>query len=191
MFKLPPLDYTLNALEPYISQNTMEFHYYKHHKTYIDNLNKLISQTKFEHMALPEIIKHTAGKHEYQSIFNNAAQTWNHTFFWNSMRPNGGGKPHSKLMGDIADSFGSYENFRKEFKEAALSQFGSGWVWLIHKDDNKLAIIKTSNADNPLAHDLEALLTVDVWEHAYYLDYQNRRGDFIDVFLDHLVNWKE
>lgn len=191
MFKLPPLNYQLDALEPHISQRTMEFHYLKHHQTYIDTLNKLIAGTEFENMALPAIIKATAGKTEFTPIFNNAAQTWNHTFFWNSMRPNGGGKPHGKLLQDITDSFGSYENFRKEFKDAATSQFGSGWAWLIRKDDNKLGIMKTSNADNPLAHDLEALITVDVWEHAYYLDYQNRRGDFVDVFLDNLVNWKE
>lgn len=191
MFKLPPLNYKLDELEPYISLRTMEFHYYKHHQTYIDNLNKLIAGTEFENMALPAIIKQTAGKSEYTSIFNNAAQTWNHTFFWNSMTPNGGGKPHGALLDEITNSFGSYENFRQEFKDAALAQFGSGWAWLIRKDDGHLAIMKTSNADNPLAHDLEALLTIDVWEHAYYLDYQNRRGDFIDAFLNHLANWKE
>ena len=191
MFKLPPLNYKFDALEPYISQNTMEFHYLKHHQTYIDNLNKLITGTEFENMALPAIVKNTAGKPEYTAIFNNAAQTWNHTFFWNSMRPNGGGKPHGHLLEEITRSFGSYENFRKEFKDAALSQFGSGWAWLIRKDKEHLAVMKTLNADNPLAHDLEAVLTIDVWEHAYYLDYQNRRGDFIEAFLDHLVNWKE
>lgn len=191
MFKLPPLNYKLDELAPFISQKTMEFHYLKHHQTYIDNLNKLIAGTEFENMALPGIIKATVGKSEYSGIFNNAAQTWNHTFFWNSMRPNGSGKPHGKLMNEITSSFGSYEEFRKEFKDAALSQFGSGWAWLIRKDKDNLAIMKTSNADNPLAHDLEALLTIDVWEHAYYLDYQNRRGDFVDAFLDHLVNWKE
>lgn len=191
MFKLPPLNYELDALEPYISKRTMEFHYFKHHQTYIDNLNKLIAGTEFENMALPAIIKETAGKPEYQAIFNNAAQTWNHTFFWNSMRPNGGGKPFGSLLDEISESFGSYENFRKEFKEAATGQFGSGWAWLVRKDDGKLGIMKTSNADNPMAHGLEALLTLDVWEHAYYLDYQNRRADFVDAFLDHLINWKE
>ena len=191
MFKLPPLNYKLDELEPYISRNTMEFHYLKHHQTYIDNLNKLIAGTEFENMALPEIVKNTAGKPEYTAIFNNAAQTWNHTFFWNSMRPNGGGKPQGHLLEEITRSFGSYENFRKEFKDAALAQFGSGWAWLVRTDKEHLAIMKTLNADNPLAHDLEAVLTIDVWEHAYYLDYQNRRGDFIEAFLEHLVNWKE
>lgn len=191
MFKLPPLEYPLDALEPWISKRTMEFHYLKHHQTYIDNLNKLIAGTIFENMALPAIIKQTAGKPEYAAIFNNAAQTWNHTFFWNSMRPNGGGKPFGDLLNQITDSFGSYDNFRKEFKDAAVSQFGSGWAWLIRKDDGKLAVMKTSNANTPLADDFEALITIDVWEHAYYLDYQNRRGDFVDAFLDHLVHWKE
>jgi len=191
MFKLPPLNYKLNELDPYISERTMDFHYHKHHQGYVDNLNKLIAGSEFENLALPAIIKQTAGKPEFTAIFNNAAQTWNHTFFWNSMRPGGGGKPHGALMDMITDSFSSYENFRQEFKAAALAQFGSGWVWLIKKDDEKLAVMKTSNADNPLAHDLEPLLTLDVWEHAYYLDYQNRRGDFVDVFLDHLVAWKE
>lgn len=191
MFKLPPINYELDALEPWISKRTMEFHYLKHHQTYVDNLNKLIAGTEFENMALPAIIKQSANKPEYQAIFNNAAQTWNHTFFWNSMRPNGGGKPHGHLMDEITEAFGSYENFRKEFKEAAISQFGSGWAWLVRKDDGKLGIMKTSNADNPLAHDIEAMITIDVWEHAYYLDYQNRRAEFIDVFLDHLINWNE
>ena len=191
MFKLPPLKYKLNELEPYISQKTMEFHYLKHHQTYIDNLNKLIQNTEFEDMSLSNIIKATVNNPQLVSIFNNAAQTWNHTFFWNSMHPNGGGKPHGELMTDIKNSFGSYENFRKDFKEAAVAQFGSGWVWLIKKDEHHLAIMKTSNADNPIAHDLEPLIAIDVWEHAYYLDYQNKRADFIDAFLDHLIFWKE
>ncbi len=191
MFKLQPLKYELNALEPYISKKTMEFHYYKHHQTYIDNLNKLIKNTEFEDMALIDIIRKTTNIPHLSAIFNNAAQTWNHTFFWNSMCPNGGGKPHNFLMTDIKNSFGSYDNFKKEFKEAALSQFGSGWVWLIKKDEHHLAIMKTSNADNPIAHDLEPILTIDVWEHAYYLDYQNKRAEFIDAYLDHLIKWKE
>jgi Fe-Mn family superoxide dismutase len=191
MFKLPPLKYNLEALEPYISKQTMEFHYLKHHQTYVDKLNELIKNTEFEDMSLIDIIKKTTDKPNLIAIFNNAAQTWNHTFFFNSMCPNGGGKPHGVLMTDIKNSFGSYENFRKEFKEAAISQFGSGWAWLIKKDEHHLAIMKTSNADNPIAHDLEPILTIDVWEHAYYLDYQNKRADFVDVFLDHLINWKE
>ena len=191
MFKLPLLGYELDALAPYISKNTMEFHYLKHHQTYVDNLNKLIAGTEFESMSLEEIVQKTAGKPEYTAIFNNAAQTWNHTFFWNCMRPNGGSRPQGRLLEDIIKTFGSYEDFCKEFKAAALSQFGSGWAWLVRTDKEHLAIMKTLNADNPLAHDLEAVLTIDVWEHAYYLDYQNRRGDFIDAFLNHLVDWKE
>ncbi len=191
MFKLQPLKYELDALEPYISQKTMEFHYHKHHQTYINNLNELIKNTEFEDMSLIDIIKQTSGNNHLSAIFNNAAQTWNHTFFWNSMCPNGGGKPHGSLMTDIKNSFGSYDNFRTEFKKAALSQFGSGWVWLIKKDEKHLAIMKTSNADNPIAHNLEPILTIDVWEHAYYLDYQNKRADFVDAYLDHLINWKE
>lgn len=191
MFKLPTLNYELDALVPYISKNTMEFHYLKHHQTYVDNLNKLIAGTEFENMALEEIVQKTAGKPEYTAIFNNAAQVWNHTFFWNCMCPNGGSKPQGRLLEDIIKTFGSYEDFCKEFKAAALAQFGSGWAWLVRRADGGLEIMKTANADNPLAHGLEALITIDVWEHAYYLDYQNRRGDFIDAFLNHLVDWKE
>ena len=191
MFKLPPLNYKLDELEPYISRNTMEFHYLKHHQTYIDNLNKLIAGTEFESMSLEEIVQKTAGKPEYTAIFNNAAQVWNHTFFWNCMRPNGGSRPQGRLLEDIIKTFGSYEDFCKEFKATALAQFGSGWAWLVRRADGGLEIMKTANADNPLAHGLEALITIDVWEHAYYLDYQNRRGDFIDAFLNHLVDWKE
>lgn len=191
MFKLPTLNYELDALVPYISKNTMEFHYLKHHQTYVDNLNKLIAGTKFENMALEGIVQKTVGKPEYTAIFNNAAQVWNHTFFWNCMRPNGGSKPQGRLLDDIIKTFGSYEDFCKEFKVAALAQFGSGWAWLVRRADGGLEIMKTANADNPLAHGLEALITIDVWEHAYYLDYQNRRGDFIDAFLNHLVDWKE
>ena len=191
MFKLPTLNYELDALVPYISKNTMEFHYLKHHQTYVDNLNKLIAGTEFENMFLEEIVQKTVGKPEYTAIFNNAAQVWNHTFFWNCMRPNGGSRPQGRLLEDIIKTFGSYEDFCKEFKAAALAQFGSGWAWLVRRADGGLEIMKTANADNPLAHGLEALITIDVWEHAYYLDYQNRRGDFIDAFLNHLVDWKE
>ncbi len=191
MFKLPTLNYELDALAPYISKNTMEFHYLKHHQTYVDNLNKLIAGTEFANMTLEEIVQKTAGKPEHTAIFNNAAQTWNHSFFWNCMRPNGGGMPQGRLLEDIIKTFGSYEAFCKEFKTAALAQFGSGWAWLIRRADGSLEIMKTANADNPLAHGLEALITIDVWEHAYYLDYQNRRGDFVDAFLNHLIDWKE
>ena len=191
MFKLPILNYELDALVPYISKNTMEFHYLKHHQTYVDNLNKLIAGTEFENMALEEIVQKTVGKPEYTAIFNNAAQVWNHTFFWNCMRPNGGSRPQGRLLDDIIKTFGSYEDFCKEFKAAALAQFGSGWTWLVRRADGGLEVMKTANADNPLAHGLEALITIDVWEHAYYLDYQNRRGDFVEAFLNHLVDWKE
>ncbi|MBE6450549.1 MAG: superoxide dismutase [Alphaproteobacteria bacterium] len=191
MFKLPPLKYELDALEPYISKKTMEFHYLKHHQGYINKLNELIEKTEYENMSLTDIIRKTANKPELSAIFNNAAQTFNHTFFWNSMCPQGGGKPHTNLMTDIKNSFGSYDNFKQEFKQAALSQFGSGWAWLIKKDEHTLAIMKTSNADTPIAHDLEPILTLDVWEHAYYLDYQNKRADFIDAYLEHLICWKE
>ena len=191
MFKLPSLKYELNALEPYISERTMSFHYLKHHQTYIDNLNKLIVGTKFENMSLEDIIKQSAGNADLSAIFNNAAQAWNHTFFWESIKPNGGGKPKGKMLDDINASFGSYENYRKAFKEAAISQFGSGWAWLVRKENNTLAIVKTSNADTPIAHNLEPIAVIDVWEHAYYLDYQNKRGDFVDSFLDNLIYWKE
>ncbi len=190
VFDLPPLPYEMNALEPYISTTTMEFHYGKHHRTYVDNLNKLVKGTRFEEMPLEKIVKETAGNPEFTAIFNNAAQAWNHDFFWKSMSPNGGGAPKGELAEKINRDFGSYENFRQEFKNAATTQFGSGWAWLAEKD-GKLQVVKTSNADTPLAHGLTPLITVDVWEHAYYLDYQNRRADFVDAYLDHLVNWKE
>ncbi len=190
VFDLPPLPYEMNALEPYISTTTMEFHYGKHHRAYVDNLNKLIKGTEFENMPLEKIVKETSGKPEYTAIFNNAAQAWNHDFFWKSMSPNGGGAPKGELAEKINRDFGSYDNFRQEFKNAATTQFGSGWAWLAEKD-GKLQVVKTSNADTPLAHDMKPLVTVDVWEHAYYLDYQNRRADFVEAYLDHFVNWKE
>lgn len=189
MIELPQLPYETNALDPYISTTTMEFHYGKHHKTYVDNLNKLVSGTIFAEMKLEEIINEAYGKEEYQGIFNNAAQVWNHTFFWNSMKPNGGGAPKGELMKRIEKDFGSYDKFAEEFKSAATSQFGSGWAWLV-EEGGKLKVIKTSNADTPIAHKQKPIITVDVWEHAYYLDYQNRRADFVEAFLEHLVNWK-
>ena len=189
-FDLPPLPYDMNALEPYISAQTMSFHYGKHHKTYVDNLNKLIAGTHFENMPLEEIIRKTAGKSEYTAIFNNAAQAWNHNFFWNSMQPNGGGEPTGEMKKKLIRDFGGYENFRAEFANAATGQFGSGWAWLVEDETNgKFKVIKTANADTPIAHGLKPILTVDVWEHAYYLDYQNRRADFVNAYLDHLVKW--
>ena len=188
MFELPSLPYGMNALEPYISEKTMEFHYGKHHRAYVDNLNKLIRDTEFENMSLEDIVKNTADRKEFAGIFNNAAQAWNHAFFWKCMQKNGGGAPQGELLKKIEKDFGSYEKFREEFKTAATTQFGSGWAWLAEKN-GKLSVIKTSNADTPLAHGYKPLITVDVWEHAYYLDYQNRRPDFVDAFLDHLVKW--
>ncbi len=188
MFELMMLPYGMDALEPYISTTTMEYHYGKHHRTYVDNLNKLIKGTEFENMSLEKIILATAGKPEYAAIFNNAAQVWNHNFFWNSMSPNGGGKPKGELLKKIERDFGSYEKFREEFKNAAVSQFGSGWAWLV-EDGDKLKIVKTSNAMTPIVDKQKPIITIDVWEHAYYLDYQNRRPEFADAFLDHLVKW--
>ncbi len=190
MFTLPALPYAKNALEPYMSEETLNFHHGKHFQTYIDNLNKLISNTEFEKMDLKEIIEKTAEKTEYTAIFNNAAQSFNHGFFFECLSPNGNKKPNAELLKKIESAFGSYENFEKEFKEAAVSQFGSGWAWLAEDKSGNLSVLKTSNADNPIAHGLKPLMTIDVWEHAYYLDYQNKRADFIDTFLKHLINWK-
>lgn len=188
--KLPPLPYAESALEPAISAKTMGFHYGKHHKGYLDNLNKLIAVSELESLPLEEIIKVTAKAKDKDgvAIFNNAAQVWNHTFFWNSMKAKGGGKPTGALLEKLEKSFGSYDKFKQAFLDAATGQFGSGWVWLV-VDGDGLKIIKTSNADTPVALGQKALLTCDVWEHAYYLDYQNRRKDFVSVFLDSLVNW--
>ena len=168
MFDLPPLPYPMNALEPYISEKTMEFHYGKHHKAYVDNLNKLVKDTEFENMPLEEVVKNTAGRKEFTGIFNNAAQAWNHAFFWNCMQKDGGGEPSGELKKKIERDFGSYENFRSEFKTAATTQFGSGWAWLVEKD-GKLSVMKTANADTPIAHGYKPLITVDVWEHALSL----------------------
>ncbi len=187
-FKLAPLPYADNALEPYISAKTISFHYGKHHQGYVDNLNKLVAGTPMATASLETIVQDTAGKEDKTAVFNNAAQVWNHDFFWQSMKPAGGGKPAGKLAEMIDKSFGSYEAFATAFQTAGLAQFGSGWVWLV-QDGETLKIVKTSNADTPAAHGQHALLTCDVWEHAYYLDYQNRRKDFVQTFLDDLVNW--
>ncbi|MFC1652544.1 superoxide dismutase [Planctomycetota bacterium] len=186
--KLPALPYAQDALEPHISAHTMSFHYGKHHQAYVDNLNKLITGTPLAGQPLEKIIQATAGKAEQTGIFNNAAQVWNHSFFWQSMKPGGGGEPTGKLKERIEKSFGSISTFKETFVTTALAQFGSGWTWLV-LDDNQLKIIKTANADTPLAHGQTPLLTCDVWEHAYYLDYQNRRKDFVQAFLGHLVHW--
>ncbi|MCC7411645.1 MAG: superoxide dismutase [Gammaproteobacteria bacterium] len=187
-FELPPLPWAENALEPHISAKTMSFHYGKHHQAYVTNLNKLASGTPMEKQSLEDVIRASAGVADKAGVFNNAAQVWNHTFFWNSMKPGGGGAPTGKLADLINTSFGGLDKFKEEFKNAAVTQFGSGWAWLIN-EGGKLKITKTANADSPIAHGQKALLTCDVWEHAYYLDYQNRRPDFVQAFLDHLVNW--
>jgi superoxide dismutase, Fe-Mn family len=185
---LPPLPYPDNALDPVISANTLSFHYGKHHKTYVDNLNKLIAGTELEDLSLEEIIASVAGKADKTGIFNNAAQVWNHTFYWNSLTPKGGGEPPAALKQKIEDSFGSVEACKKELATAATTQFGSGWAWLV-QDGDKLLVSKTGNADLPLTKGIKPILTIDVWEHAYYLDYQNRRVDYVNAVLDKLINW--
>lgn len=185
---LPNLPYPKDALEPYISANTLDFHHGKHHQTYVTNLNKLIEKTEFENETLDTIIQKSFNVPDKVGIFNNAAQIWNHTFYWHSMKKGGGGKPTGDIALKINADFGDFEAFVQAFKNAGLTQFGSGWAWLVLKND-KLEIIKTANADTPIAHGIKPLLTVDVWEHAYYLDYQNRRNDYLDTFLNHLINW--
>lgn len=180
-----PLPYATDALAPYISQETIETHYGKHVATYIDNLNKLIQDTPYETVSLTQIIQDTAGRPDLQKIFNNAAQVYNHDFFFRGMCP----KCTAEIPQEIIDSFGSAENFKQQFKSAATSLFGSGYTWLV-RDGETLKIINTGNADTPIAHDMTPILNLDVWEHAYYLDYKNRRADFIDSFLDNLVNWE-
>jgi Fe-Mn family superoxide dismutase len=187
-FELPALPFDKDALEPHMSAKTLEFHHGKHHKKYVDKLNELVKGTKFAKMDLTDVIRETAENPAHKGIFNNAAQTWNHTFFWNCMSPHGGGTPHSGFARRIDADFGDHDGFKRAFKEAATARFGSGWAWLVANGD-KLEIVTTSNAGNPLTDDKVCLLTCDVWEHAYYLDYQNRRSDFVDAFLDHLVNW--
>lgn len=186
---LPELPYEQNALEPHISAETFSFHYGKHHNAYVGKLNGLIEGTQFADMSLEDIMKVTADDPQHTAIFNNATQIWNHTFYWHSMAPNGGGKPAGKLATLIERDFGGYDQFISAFKDAGATQFGSGWAWLVLKND-KLAVIKTANADCPLTDNATPLLTMDVWEHAYYLDYQNKRPDYIQVFLDELVNWE-
>lgn len=188
-FVLPPLPYPSNALEPYISARTLFFHHTKHHQGYVNNLNKLVKDTGLEGLSLEEIIRTSTKDPALKRVFNNAAQDWNHTFYWSSMKPKGGGPPKGPLLDMILKQFGSYAAFKKEFIEAGTTLFGSGWVWLVLNKDNTLAILPTHDADLPLIHSQEALLTCDIWEHAYYLDYQNRRKDYVEVFLDHLVNW--
>ncbi len=185
---LPQLPFAKDALEPHISQKTLEFHHGKHHNTYVNKANDLIEGSEFENMALEEIIRETAGNAGKTGIFNNCAQAWNHAFYWQSIKPGGGGKPNGAIAEKIDNDFGGYQSFVEAFKTAGATQFGSGWAWLILKG-GKLQVIKTANADTPIAHGLKPLLTVDVWEHAYYLDYQNRRPDYLTTFIEHLINW--
>ena len=185
---LPSLPYADTALDPIISAETIGFHYGKHHKGYVDKLNKLIADTEFADMTLEQIITETAGKTDKTAIFNNAAQAWNHAFYWRSLTPSGGGQPPARLEKMIEASFGSVDACRKEWSAAAMAQFGSGWAWLVLEGD-KLKVVKTANAETPLTKGLKPLLTIDVWEHAYYLDYQNRRADYADAVLDKLIHW--
>lgn len=188
-FSLPELPYARNALAPHISEETLNFHHGKHHKAYVDNLNKLIEGKPLEKASLEDVIRETDGDAERAGIFNNAAQVWNHTFYWRSMKPNGGGEPSGEIAAAIDRDFGGYDKFREAFATAGATQFGSGWAWLVAAD-GKLAVRKTPNALTPLTEKgVTPLLTMDVWEHAYYLDFQNRRPDYINTFLDSLVNW--
>ncbi|HBC5887188.1 TPA: superoxide dismutase [Fe] [Proteus mirabilis] len=182
-FELPKLPYALDALEPHISKETLEYHYGKHHQTYVTNLNNLVKGTDLENKSLEELIKTTEG-----GIFNNAAQVWNHTFYWNCLAPNAGGAPTGKIAEAINKAFGSFEEFKKQFNDAAAKNFGSGWTWLVKKADGSLAIVNTSNAATPVSGEGKPLLTVDVWEHAYYIDYRNARVKYLEEFWA-LVNW--
>jgi Fe-Mn family superoxide dismutase len=182
-FSLPKLPYETDALAPHISKETLEYHYGKHHNTYVVNLNKLIANTAYADMSLEEVIKHASG-----GIFNNAAQVWNHTFYWNCLSPNGGGEPEGKLAVAINQSFGSFAQFKEKFTEATIGTFGSGWGWLVQDAEGQLKIISTSNAGTPMTEGLKALLTCDVWEHAYYIDYRNARPNYLNAFWQ-LVNW--
>jgi Fe-Mn family superoxide dismutase len=187
-YEFPSLPYAETALEPHISANTLQFHHGKHHAAYVTNYNNLVKDTPMDSMSLEDVIKATANDASKVGIFNNAAQAWNHTFYWNCMKPGGGGSPSGALADKINADFGSFDEFKTVFKQAGATQFGSGWAWLV-MDNGTLKVTKTPNADNPLTHGQVPLLTMDVWEHAYYLDYQNRRPDYMDTFLNNLVNW--
>ncbi len=182
-FELPALPYALDALAPHISQETLEFHYGKHHQTYVTNLNNLTAGTDHEGATLDDVIMAADG-----GLFNNAAQVWNHTFSWNSMKPGGGGAPSGEVADRVNAAFGSYDGFATKFAEAATTQFGSGWAWLVDAGSG-LEIMKTGNADLPMKHGAKALLTIDVWEHAYYIDFRNARPNYIKTYLEHLLNW--
>lgn len=189
-FELPALPYDKSALEPHISSNTLDFHHGKHHNAYVTKLNELIKDTDLENKSLEEIIIASSKNKSKAGLFNNAAQVWNHTFYWNSMKPNGGGKPKGELSDKINEDFGSFEEFVNQFKAAGAGRFGSGWAWLVVDSSGKLKVTKTLNADLPMAHGDTALLTMDVWEHAYYLDFQNRRPDYMGAFVNNLLNWE-
>jgi Fe-Mn family superoxide dismutase len=181
---LPPLPYAADALAPFISKETIDFHYGKHHQTYVTNLNNLVKGTEFADAGLEDIVRKSSG-----GIFNNAAQIWNHTFFWNSLRPGGGGEPAGALAQAINAKWGSFAAFKEAFSKSALGNFGSGWTWLVKKADGGVDIVNTSNAGTPLTTADKALLTIDVWEHAYYIDYRNARAKFVEAFLNNLANW--
>jgi Fe-Mn family superoxide dismutase len=187
-FELADLPYAYDSLQPYMSQETLEFHHDKHHATYVNTLNKLIEGTDMASMSLEEIVKASFGDSSKQPIFNNAGQAWNHNHFWNWMKPNGGGSIPGELEAKINEDFGSFDKFKEEFVQAGVGQFGSGWCWLV-LDGGKLKVTKTPNAENPLAHGQTTLLGCDVWEHSYYLDYRNKRPDYLNAFVDSLVNW--
>ncbi len=182
--QLPALPYAKNALAPHISEETLEFHYGKHHQTYVTNLNNLIKGTEFENSNLEDIVKKSAG-----GVYNNSAQVWNHTFFWSSMKPNGGGEPKGALAAAINAKWGSFDEFKKAFQASAVGNFGSGWTWLVKKSDGSVDIVNMGAAGTPLTTGDKALLTIDVWEHAYYIDYRNARAKFVEVFLNYLANW--
>ncbi len=182
-FELPPLPYAKDALAPHISEETLEYHYGKHHQTYVTNLNNLVPGTEFEGLSLEEVIKKSSG-----GIFNNAAQIWNHTFYWNSLSPNGGGEPTGGLANAIDRTFGSFADFQKQFTKCAVTTFGSGWAWMVKNPDGSLQLVSTSNAGCPLTEGQTPLMTCDVWEHAYYIDYRNARPTYLEAFWS-LVNW--
>jgi len=188
--ELPPLPYADTALAPYISQNTLSFHYGKHHKAYVDNTLKLIAGTDLANASLEEVVKASYGKPDKKGLFNNSAQIWNHTFYWKSLSPKGGGEPTGKLLDRVKTDFGDFAKLKEELGKAAVTQFGSGWAWLV-LDGGKLKVEQTANADTPLtAAGKTPLLTIDVWEHAYYLDYQNKRPDYVTAVIDKLINWE-
>ncbi|HYE50304.1 MAG TPA: superoxide dismutase [Azospirillaceae bacterium] len=189
-FELPPLPYAREALQPYMSAETLEYHHSKHHQAYVTKLNELVAGTDLEGKDLETVVKASFGKPDKQAVFNNAGQHWNHLLFWQWMKPQGGGSIPGELERRLVSDFGSVDAFKKAFSDAGVAQFGSGWAWLVEDTDGKLKVTKTPNAENPLAHGQKALLGCDVWEHSYYIDYRNRRADYLKAFLDNLVNWE-